>query len=145
MHGISDNIHVTSVIGRFLEHSRIWSFANGGVPEYYIGSADWMPRNFDRRVEAVVPVEAPELKQRLASLFATYLKDDRQVWELDSEGTWRQRTGDHPETASHEIFLRNAWGQADAVSPTLSEEKISRDGDTISTGTPAIVARSSDL
>jgi polyphosphate kinase len=145
MGGLSENIRVVSVIGRFLEHSRLWSFANGGSPEYYLGSADWMPRNFDRRVEAVVPVEAPELQQRLASLFETYLNDDRQAWELESDGTWRQRPGAHPETASHDIFLRHAWGQTDTASATVSEEKTSREGDTISTGRPATLARSSDL
>src|SRR2546423_1539567 len=55
--GVSDNIRVVSIIGRFLEHSRLFSFANGGAEEFYIGSADWMQRNFDRRVEAVAPVE----------------------------------------------------------------------------------------
>ena len=145
-YGLSENIRVISVIGRFLEHSRIWSFSNDGAPEYYIGSADWMPRNFDRRVEAVVPVESPELQQRLASLFATYFKDDRQVWELDPDGVWHQRAGQHPESASHEILLRHSWGQsAAAASATVSDEKTSRDGETITTGSPATLARSSDL
>jgi polyphosphate kinase len=143
--GISENIRVMSVIGRFLEHSRIWSFGNGGSAEFYIGSADWMPRNFDRRVEAVVPVESPELRQRLASLFATYMKDERQVWELAADGTWHQRPGVHTETASHDIFLRQPWGQADAASATVSDEKISREGATISTGRPATLASNSDL
>ena len=70
VHGlrVSDRIRVVSIIGRFLEHSRLFYFANGGAEEYYIGSADWMPRNFDRRVEAVVPVEDPALHRRLRAL-----------------------------------------------------------------------------
>src|SRR5476649_3038302 len=62
--GVSDRIRVRSIVGRFLEHSRIFHFANGGEEEYYIGSADWMPRNFIRRVEAVAPVEAVKLRGR---------------------------------------------------------------------------------
>src|SRR5205823_13510538 len=57
--GVSERIRVVSIIGRFLEHSRLWHFANGGDEEFYLGSADWMPRNFDRRVEAVAPVDDP--------------------------------------------------------------------------------------
>src|ERR1041385_3637125 len=67
--GVSDHIRVISIIGRFLEHSRLWYFANGGAEEFYLGSADWMPRNFDRRVEAVAPVEQPSLPERLRALF----------------------------------------------------------------------------
>ena len=83
--GVSDRIRVISIIGRFLEHSRLWRFANGGTPEYYIGSADWMPRNFDRRVEAVVPVEDPTLHPRLDALLETCLSDNRGAWELRLE------------------------------------------------------------
>src|SRR5437764_6515808 len=63
--GISDNIRVTSIVDRFLEHSRIFYFASGGEPQVYIGSADWMDRNLSRRVEVVWPIEPPDLKQRL--------------------------------------------------------------------------------
>ena len=70
-------LRVISVIGRFLEHSRLWRFANCGSPEYFIGSADWMPRNFDRRVEAVVPVEDPALHPRLDALLDLCLNDNR--------------------------------------------------------------------
>ena len=84
---MSDRIRVLSIIGRFLEHSRVWHFGNGGADEFYIGSADWMPRNFLRRVEAVAPVEAPRLQARLRSLLRTCLEDNRQAWELDAAGT----------------------------------------------------------
>src|SRR5882672_4363286 len=79
MPGLSENISVVSIVGRFLEHSRIFYFANGGDAEYYIGSADWMPRNFDRRVEAVAPVEKPAHHERLRALLELYLEDNRQA------------------------------------------------------------------
>jgi polyphosphate kinase len=110
--GTSDRIRVVSIVGRFLEHSRLWSFANGGDEEFYLGSADWMPRNFDRRVEAVAPVESPALHARLRALFATYLDDNRQAWDLEANGIWRQREPDGPVRASHERLLRNSWGEA---------------------------------
>ncbi len=110
--GVSDNIRVISIVGRFLEHSRLWYFGNGGSGEYYFGSADWMPRNFDRRVEAVVPVDDAGLHSRLASLLATCLADNRQAWELRANGSYEQRTpGDEPVRATHEILLRDSWGR----------------------------------
>ena len=142
--GLSDNIRVISIVGRFLEHSRLWFFANDGVAEYYLGSADWMPRNFDRRVEAIAPVDPPELQARMASLFNVYLNDERQAWQLSPDGTWTQRVGGRAETAAHDILRRNSWGQA-VIAPTVSEEKTSRADVTISTGTPQTSASSSDL
>jgi polyphosphate kinase len=108
--GVSDRIRAISIIGRFLEHSRLWYFANGGAEEYYLGSADWMPRNFDRRVEAVAPVEQPALHERLRTLLHTYLEDNRQAWELDADGRWVQREPDGVAHASHERLPRNSWG-----------------------------------
>jgi polyphosphate kinase len=108
--GLSERIRVVSIIGRFLEHSRLWHFANAGAAEYYLGSADWMPRNFDRRVEAVVPVEGPALHARLRSLFDTCLRDNRQAWELEPEGTWRQRVPVDEVRATHNILLVDSWG-----------------------------------
>ena len=109
--GVSERIRVESVIGRFLEHSRVWYFANGGAGQYYLGSSDWMPRNFDRRVEAVAPVEDRTLHPRLRALFETLLRDNRQAWDLDADGVWRQRQPDGPIRASHEILLRDSWGR----------------------------------
>jgi len=86
--GISERIRVRSIIGEFLEHSRIWGFANGGDGEWYIGSADLMDRNLDRRVEAVVPVEDPEAKARIEEIVAVMLRDDRRSWQLQSDATW---------------------------------------------------------
>jgi polyphosphate kinase len=88
--GLSDNIRVRSIIGEFLEHSRIWGFSNGGDAEWYIGSADLMDRNLDRRVEAVVPVEDPDARSRLAAIVEVMLADDRRSWQLLSDGTWKR-------------------------------------------------------
>jgi polyphosphate kinase len=111
---VSERIRVISIVGRFLEHSRLWYFSNDGAEEFYIGSADWMPRNFDRRVEAVTPVESPANHERLRSLLATYLQDNRQAWELSADGEWTQRMPDGQVRASHEQLLRNSWGGARA-------------------------------
>ena len=115
--GVSDRVRVTSIIGRFLEHSRLWYFENGGEGEYYLGSADWMPRNFDRRVEVIAPVEDPAHHARLRALLAVCLSDNRQAWQLGPDGTWRQRQPDGGrERATHRMLLRDSWGLAqDAV------------------------------
>ena len=86
--GISERIRVRSIIGEFLEHSRIWGFLNGGDREWYIGSADLMDRNLDRRVEAVVPVEDSEAGTRIAGIIDLMLADDRRSWQLQSDARW---------------------------------------------------------
>jgi polyphosphate kinase len=112
--GVSERIRVISIVGRFLEHSRLFAFANGGQTEYYLGSADWMGRNFDRRVEAVVPIEDPALHPRMRSLLETCLADNRQAWDLHPDGTYQQRMPGHaPERATHRILLRHPWGMVD--------------------------------
>jgi polyphosphate kinase len=111
--GASDNIRVMSVIGRFLEHSRLFYFANDSEPEYYIGSADWMTRNFDRRVEAIVPVDDVLLHEKLHSILTTSLTDNREAWDLAPDGSYTQRQpGDAPVRATQDIFLRDPWGGA---------------------------------
>lgn len=89
--GVSDNIRVISIIGRFLEHSRIFYFHNDGNNEVYIGSADWMPRNLDRRVEAVTPIEDETITKELEEILGIMLADNRQAWDLQSDGTYVQR------------------------------------------------------
>jgi polyphosphate kinase len=116
--GVSERIRVVSIIGRFLEHSRLWCFANAGAPEYYLGSADWMPRNFDRRVEAVAPVEDPALHRRLQALIETCLTDNRQAWDLASDGTWRQRVPEAEIRATHSALLLDSWGTTSAAGST---------------------------
>ncbi len=87
--GVSDNIRVTSVVGRFLEHSRIYYFANGDQPEVYLGSADLMPRNLDRRVETLYPVEDEALKRRLVDeILAISMRDNVKARELQPDGTY---------------------------------------------------------
>jgi polyphosphate kinase len=89
--GLSERIRVRSIVGRYLEHSRIYYFANGsgtGRPTYYIGSADLMERNLDRRVEALAPVEAPALQRRLQEVLDVSLTDDALAWQLDGDGQW---------------------------------------------------------
>jgi polyphosphate kinase len=111
--GVSESIRVFSIVGRYLEHSRLWYFANGGGGEYYIGSADWMQRNFDRRVEVVAPIDDPALHPRLHSLLETYLADNRRSWALRADGTYEQRTpGESHEHDSHEALMREPWGAA---------------------------------
>src|SRR4051795_11813241 len=90
--GLSDNITVRSIVGRYLEHSRIFYFGGGGTGErqYLMGSADMMPRNLDRRVEAVVPVTDPELQGRLEEILGVNLADDLLAWELGSDAAWKK-------------------------------------------------------
>jgi polyphosphate kinase len=109
--GWSERIRVRSVIGRFLEHSRIWGFENGGRPEWYIGSADLMERNLDRRVEAVVPVEDGEARARLTEIVDTLLADDRRSWQLGSDAVWRRTEaieGHEGTIDTHEVLLERA-------------------------------------
>ncbi len=89
--GLSETIRVISVVGRFLEHSRIYYFRNGGAEEYYIGSADCMQRNLESRVEVLAPVEAPELRQDLRVVLDTQLADQRSAWEMQPDGSYVQR------------------------------------------------------
>jgi polyphosphate kinase len=108
--GVSDNIRVISIIGRYLEHSRIFYFHNDGHEEIYIGSADWMPRNFERRVEVVTPIEDPKLIQNLKDILDIMLSDNRQAWDLHSDGTYVQRRPGEGEEAhsTHQILMERA-------------------------------------
>jgi polyphosphate kinase len=95
--GRSENIRVRSIVGRYLEHSRIYRFANGDGPgqaRYLIGSPDLMPRNLDRRVEALVPVVEPELAARLDEILEINLADDTLAWEMSPDASWRRVSGD---------------------------------------------------
>jgi polyphosphate kinase len=105
--GVSENIRVISIIGRFLEHSRIFYFHNNGEDEIFIGSADWMPRNLDRRVEAVVPIEDPDLIKDIEEILGIMLADNRQAWDLQADGRYIQRraSAEIPEQASQRIFM----------------------------------------
>ena len=89
--GLSESAQVIGVVGRFLEHSRIYYFQNGGDEEYYIGSADLMKRNLESRVEVVAPVEDPALRQELRLILDAQLVDQRSVWDMQSDGSYIQR------------------------------------------------------
>jgi polyphosphate kinase len=91
--GVSETINVVSVVGRFLEHSRIYSFHRGDEHLYYIGSADLMPRNLDKRVELLVPIEAPELQVEIDDTLERCLADDTNAWVLQPNGRWERREG----------------------------------------------------
>jgi polyphosphate kinase len=91
--GVSSSIKVVSVIGRFLEHERIYYFHNGGRPEYYLGSADAMQRNLEKRVEVLIPIEDPRLQGELRHILDTQLSDQRGAWDMNSDGSYVHRTG----------------------------------------------------
>lgn len=91
--GVSSTIKVVSVIGRFLEHERIYYFHNGGRAEYYIGSADAMQRNLEKRVEVLCPIEDPRLQAELRFILDTQLSDQRGAWDMQSDGSYAQRAG----------------------------------------------------
>jgi polyphosphate kinase len=103
--GVSDTINVVSVVGRFLEHSRIYAFHRGDEHIYYIGSADLMPRNLDTRVELVTPVDDEELKAELADTLERGLADDTFGWTLGADGQWTRRTG-HTRSVHRELMER---------------------------------------
>jgi polyphosphate kinase len=91
--GISENIRIVSLVGRFLEHSRIYWFDNGGNPEVFIGSADIMRRNLERRIEALVPIDSKELQIYIREqILDTYLRDNTNSWLLKSDGTYTRIT-----------------------------------------------------
>jgi polyphosphate kinase len=90
--GLSHNVNVISIVGRFLEHARIFYFRNGGEEEYFIGSADCMRRNLESRVETVIPVEQQALRKRLREILDVQLGDHRATWEMKSDGSYVQRT-----------------------------------------------------
>ena len=113
--GVSDRIRVVSIVGRYLEHSRIMQF---GPDDLWIGSADWMPRNLDRRVEAMVPVADPALADELRATIDVYLADNANAWHQEPDGSWRRRVPEDGEARrdSHRELMRAAARRApDAV------------------------------
>jgi polyphosphate kinase len=110
--GISNNIRVRSIVGRFLEHSRIYWFQNGGQEELYIGSADLMERNLERRVETLTPVRDPEILEHLRDIaLASYLRDTDRAMVLDSSGLY-ERPAPLPETFNAQRFLLKHYTDA---------------------------------
>jgi polyphosphate kinase len=107
---VSDNITVVSVVGRFLEHSRIYGFHRGGEREYWIGSPDLMPRNLDTRVELLAPVRDESSREELEETFKHYFADDTFAWELGPDGDWTRRSGG--QRSSHEELMKRALERA---------------------------------
>ena len=107
--GVSENIEVVSIVGRLLEHSRIYSFERGGTEHIYIGSADLMPRNLYNRVELLAPVEDPRLCAELSDVLDRCLADNTHAWVLGEDGSWTRRTpdGDEPRNAQRELIDRH--------------------------------------
>jgi polyphosphate kinase len=130
--GWTENVRIRSVIGRFLEHSRIFHFANGKEDpvdgEYYIGSADWMYRNLSRRVEAATPVEARSLRERLWEILDVSLRDKRQAWIMQPDGHYKQcapdPNGDGPESAGTHATLMDLARRRIAAPPALAPEAL---------------------
>jgi polyphosphate kinase len=108
--GYSDNIRLISILGRFLEHDRIFYFHNNNQPLIYIGSADWRGRNLNERVELITPIEEPALQQRLLRLLETALSDNRLAWDLEAEGSYRLRYPESPdqERNFHDLLIAQA-------------------------------------
>src|SRR5580692_5171132 len=104
--GVSERIKVRSIVGRFLEHSRVYYFENAGEREIYCGSADWMDRNLFRRIEVAFPLDSPEYRARVADELNLYLADDAQAWELASNGQYSRAVGDGSLSAQARLLSR---------------------------------------
>ncbi|MBT8487204.1 MAG: RNA degradosome polyphosphate kinase, partial [Gemmatimonadetes bacterium] len=111
--GLSDTVRVYSILGRFLEHSRIYYFENAGQSEYYIGSADWRARNLRRRVEVVTPVDDPAGRGLLRAVFDAQLEDPR-AWTLRADGAFERARGDGPDSQHRFMATRGGLDLAEA-------------------------------
>jgi polyphosphate kinase len=112
--GFSDNIRVVSILGRFLEHDRIYFFHNNGSPLLFIGSADWRNRNLKDRVELIAPIKEEHLRQRLIQILQDALEDNRLAWDLDADGSYHLRfpADKEPQKNFHEILMKQARKRA---------------------------------
>jgi polyphosphate kinase len=107
--GLSETARVIAIVGRFLEHTRIYYFRNGGEEEYYIGSADLMKRNLESRVEVITPVEDSEMREDLRLLLDIQLADQRCAWDMQENGSYRQRMPQNSgDSGCHETLIELA-------------------------------------
>jgi polyphosphate kinase len=115
--GVSENIRVVSIVGRFLEHSRIYAFERGDSQTVYIGSADLMPRNLDTRVELLAPVRDEALRADLLDTLERCFADNTHAWELGQDGNWTRRTptGPEPRDVQRELMTGHAARAPDAA------------------------------
>jgi len=122
--GLSENISVISIVGRFLEHARVYYFRNGGKEEYYIGSADLMKRNLEARVEVVTPIEDADLQAQLREMLNAQLENTRSGWEMDADGryTQRQPTSDKEQTV-HDVLIGLAERRQSKISDMKKKKK----------------------
>jgi len=126
--GVSENIQVISVIDRFLEHTRVFRFENGGSPEFFVSSGDWMPRNFIRRMEVTYPIRAEAIIRRIdQQILPISLSDNVKSWVLNTDGTYQRRKADSPPLVrSQEAFIAIARSEAVRLAPY--DETIRRPG-----------------
>ena len=106
--GLSENVRVISIVGRFLEHARIYYFQNGGEEEYFIGSADLMGRNLESRVEVLAPVEDEALRRELRAILDVQIDDQRSAWEMDSDGHYVQRQSSEVDEGCQQLLIKAA-------------------------------------
>ena len=127
--GLSENIHVVSVIDHYLEHSRIYYFANAGAEELYLASADWMTRNLERRVELMFPILQNDTRKTVLGILSSYFNDNSQAWVLSSEGNWKRRkpaAGEKPFRAQMHFHAQAAKAQAEERSASDRGEFVVR-------------------
>jgi polyphosphate kinase len=112
--GLSENIRIFSILGRFLEHGRIYRFENGGEPEFFIGSADWMRRNLDRRMESIMPVTDPKIKQELEEILLVLENDNCSAWDMQHDGNYvlRQPKQGEEYRCAQKLFIELAGKKA---------------------------------
>ncbi|MES1211856.1 MAG: RNA degradosome polyphosphate kinase, partial [Acidobacteriota bacterium] len=127
--GVSETIEVVSIVDRFLEHARVFHFRNGGEEEFYLSSADWMPRNLDRRVELLFPVEAPECREEIRTTLDAMFADNVKARRLQTDGSYKRRRpakGEEPYRAQIELYretrrsLERARAEAELALTPLS-------------------------
>jgi polyphosphate kinase len=121
--GLSDKVRVISIVGRFLEHSRIFYFQNGGEEEYFIGSADCMKRNLESRVEVVTPVQKLELQASLRQILNVQLTNQRSVWEMQADGRYIQLQPKDKQLGAQETLIKFANNRFDEAKASKSHKK----------------------
>jgi polyphosphate kinase len=123
--GLSENAQVIGIVGRFLEHTRIYYFQNGGEEEYFIGSADAMKRNLESRVEVVTPVSDKKLCDELRAILDTQLNDQRSAWQMQSDGSFiqRQPNSDAESIGSQQLLIQAAEKRAKQAAKLIRGKK----------------------
>jgi polyphosphate kinase len=120
---LSENIEVVSIVDMFLEHSRIFYFSNGGDEEVYLSSADWMPRNLDRRLEIMFPIDDKENKRKLVELLKLYFKDNVKAWQLLTDGSYKKiEAGTKKKFRVQEYLCKEATEQEELLSRSFPRE-----------------------